>query len=99
MVGIKKPRKSFSFHILILPWLIGSTIITILYLPIIALVSIIYPVMSGMIFIFPWQNAETVTYISPSKTKSVGVISKVGILILIMLIIIFKGVLAEGIEL
>lgn len=53
-------RLSFNFRIIILPWLIGSVVMTILYLPVIAIVSIIYPISSGMVFIFPWKNAKRV---------------------------------------
>ena len=53
-------RKKFLFHLLILPWVFGSLIMTGLYLPIIAIISIIYPVMSGFVFIGPWQNGEKI---------------------------------------
>lgn len=53
-------RKAFNFRVIILPWLIGATLITLLYLPVVAIVSIIYPITSGMVFIFPWKNAKRV---------------------------------------
>ena len=93
-----KARKHFSLHILFLPWIVGSVIVTLLYLPIIALVSIIYPVMSGMIFIFPWQNADSVELTSISGVKELGKISYLSTGILLFLIIIFKFVLAPGIK-
>jgi hypothetical protein len=67
-----KYRKNFSFHILILPWLVGSAVITILYLPIVAVVSIIYPFTSGMVFIFPWQNARRIKNVQLSDKKRLG---------------------------
>jgi hypothetical protein len=94
-----KSRKNFSFRTLFLPWVIGSFVVTILYLPIIALISIIYPIMSGMIFIFPWQNAEGVREISTSTNKEIGKLSILGIGVLIILIFVFKFILASGIEL
>lgn len=94
-----KSRKNFSFHILFLPWIIGSGIITVLYLPVIALISIIYPVLSGMIFIFPWQNANRITDIQISTDRKIGKISFLTIGLLLLLIILFKFILAPGVEL
>lgn len=94
-----KSRKNFSFFILILPWLIGSGIVTLLYLPIIAIVSIIYPITSGMVLIFPWQNAESIQKITLSENNNIGKISYVGLLILIILILGFRLILLPGIPL
>ena len=98
-VESKKARKNFSFLIIILPWLIGSFIVTLLYLPIIAIVSIIYPIMSGMIFIFPWQNAQRIENVKLSNDKKIGEISFLSISLLALLIIVFRFVLAPGIPL
>ena len=92
-----KSRKQFALNILIFPWLIGATIVTILYLPVIAVVSIIYPFTSGMIFIFPWKQAKRVTNIRCSKEREIGKPSAVLYGSLIVLIIVFRGVLAPGI--
>lgn len=92
-------RKNFSFYILILPWIIGSGIITVLYLPIIALISIIYPVMSGMIFIFPWQNAERIKQVPVSTHKGIGKPSVITFCVLVILTVAFKTGLAPGIKL
>lgn len=94
-----KSRKNFSMHILFLPWVIGSVIITILYLPVIALISIIYPIMSGMIFIFPWQNANQVRVVKISTDKRVGNLSVLTIGLLMLAALTFKFILAPGIEL
>ncbi|WP_299668159.1 hypothetical protein [uncultured Polaribacter sp.] len=94
-----KAKMNFSFHVLFLPWLIGSLIITVLYLPVIALISIIYPIMSGMIFIFPWKNADSIKEIIPSSNKEIGKLSYMGLGALILLILLFKLVMAPGIEL
>ena len=94
-----KARKRFAFQILILPWLIGSSVITLLFLPIIAIISIIYPVMSGMIFIFPWQNAEKPEQFNLSINRTIGKISIPAIIILLCLMGVFKFVLAPGIQL
>lgn len=97
-VNDRKTKKDFSFHILILPWIIGSAIITLLYMPIIALVSIIYPIMSGMIFIFPWQNAQRIENIRISKHKKIGQFSLISFFILVIMMVLFKFVLAPGIQ-
>jgi len=94
----KYSRKNFSFGIIILPWVIGSIIVTFLYLPIIAIVSIIYPILSGMVFIFPWQNAQRVENILLSKNKRIGEPSIMIYLSLVVLIIVFKFILASGIQ-
>ena len=92
-------RKNFSFLIIILPWIVGSAIMTILYLPIIAIISIIYPIMSGFVFIYPWQNAQRIEHITLSKSQDLGKPSILSICMLIVLIIGFKWMLAPGISL
>ena len=98
-VDNKQARKNFSFHVIILPWLIGSFSVTLLYLPVVAIVSIIYPITSGMIFIFPWQNAQRIENVTLSKNKQIGEISLLSIVLLGVLIIVFRFVLAPGIQL
>jgi hypothetical protein len=97
-VDSKQSRKNFSFHIIILPWIAGSLIVTVLYLPVIAIVSIIYPIMSGMIFIFPWQNAQRIENVSLSENKKIGELSALSIGLLVLLIIVFRFILAPGIQ-
>lgn len=94
-----KSRTQFALHIIIFPWLIGATLVTILYLPIIAVVSIIYPFSSGMIFIFPWKHAKRVENIPVSNERNTGKPSAVLTIIFILLVIVFRGVLAPGIVL
>jgi len=98
-IADKKSRKGFAFRIIILPWIIGSAIMTILYLPIIAIVSIIYPVMSGFVFIYPWQNAQRIEDSKLSNDHDIGKPSIFVICILLVLIILFKLILAPGIQL
>jgi len=52
-VDTRQSRKNFSFCILILPWIIGSAVMTFLYLPIVAVVSIIYPLQVGWFLFSP----------------------------------------------
>jgi len=94
-----KLRKDFSFNIIILPWIIGSLIVTILYLPIIAIVSIIYPITSGMIFIFPWQNAQRINNLKSSDNIKIGDYSVLLYLLMLILIVVFRVFLAPGIVL
>jgi len=94
----ERSRKNFSLRIIILPWIIGSGIITILYLPIIAIVSIIYPIMSGMVFIFPWQNAQRIKHVKLSNNNKIGKLSILSLCLLIVLIMVFKLILAPGIS-
>ncbi len=96
-VSNAKSRKQFALHIIIFPWLIGATIVTVLYLPVIAVVSIIYPFTSGMIFIFPWKHAKRVNNIRCSEDMGIGKPSVILYASLIVLIIVFRGVLAPGI--
>ncbi len=93
-----KDRKSFSFHALIIPWVIGSVVVTVLYLPIIALISIFYPIMSGFIFIYPWQNATTVEDFILSQSEKIGSFSTQLTFAFIAIAIFFKVVLSVGIE-
>ncbi len=93
-----RARKNFSLHILILPWMIGSVVVTLLYLPVIAIVSIIYPIMSGMVFIFPWQNAVNPENVKLSATKVLGTPSPTAIGITLVTAALFRFVLAAGIE-
>ncbi len=90
-------RKQFSFKMIILPWIIGSAIITILYLPIIAIISIIYPIMSGFVFIYPWQNAQRIENVPLSENMAIGKLSVLSLGALGVLIIIFRCMLAPGI--
>ena len=98
LVASKHTRKNFSFHIIILPWLIGSGIMTFLYMPIVAIISIIYPIMSGMIFIFPWQNAQRIENVEISKNRNIGELSFISVGSLVILIAIFKWILSPGIN-
>lgn len=98
-VANRLSRKNFSFRIIILPWLIGSVIMTILYLPIIAIVSIVYPIMSGFVFIYPWQNAQRIENVELSSTTEIGNVSYLTIFVLLALTIVFKLKLAPGIQL
>lgn len=97
-VGDGRSRKNFSFHILILPWIIGSVIVTVLYLPIIAIVSIIYPIMSGMVFIFPWQNAVNPEIGKLSGDNALGKLSPAAIGLAVVVAVVFRFMLAPGIS-
>jgi hypothetical protein len=92
-------RKRFSLHALILPWIVGSAIITLLYLPIVAVVSIIYPVMSGMVFIFPWQNAVNIRDVQPASSVTIERTSVAAIVALVIVGGVFRLILAPGIPL
>ena len=93
----EKNAKNFSFSMIMLPWMLGSVVITFLYLPIINVLSIIYPVMSGMIFIYPWQNAVRVKNIRLSTDHRLGGFSLVLFGFLVVLISIFRWILPTGI--
>src|SRR5690606_268949 len=92
-------RKKFSLHSLILPWLIGSALITLLYLPVIAIVSIIYPVMRGMVFIFPWQNAVNAKGITPALNARIERPSAAALILLVVVAGVSRLTLAPGIHL
>lgn len=87
----------FSFIMIILPYIFGSIVITFLYLPMVNIVSIIYPIMSGMIFIYPWKNAVTVKNIQLSSSTQIGHLYWPILLIFILLVTIFKWILPSGI--
>lgn len=91
-------RKLFLFHMIILPWIFGSLIMTVLYLPIIAIISIIYPVMSGFVFIGPWQYGYKITDVDPSESREIEKLSFKYISVLILIAMIFKFVLQPGIK-
>lgn len=97
LIKPEKKARNFSFSIIMVPWIIGSVMITFLYLPIINIVSIIYPIMSGMIFIYPWQNAVRIKNVSLSSARSTGSFSWKLLSLLLCLIIIFRWVLPSGI--
>jgi hypothetical protein len=88
---------SFNFNIIMLPWIIGSVIITFLYLPMVHIVSLIYPISSGMIFIYPWQNARRVKDIRLSERTSLGKVSLKACALFIVIIIVFRWLLPPGI--
>ena len=94
-----RSRTAFNFQIIILPWLIGAVTITLLYLPVVAIVSIIYPISSGMVFIFPWKNAERV---KDARALGSGLLSTplwTWYAALLGAVLIFRLVLAPGITL
>lgn len=93
----EKNAPKFSFIIIMLPYMFGSVVITFLYLPVINIVSIIYPIMSGMIFIYPWKNAITIKNVRLSSNQQIGNLSWIALLIFILLVIIFRLVLPRGI--
>lgn len=90
---------NFSFKIIILPYIIGSIIITFLYLPFINIISFIYPIMSGMIFIYPWQNARIIKNVNISESTSLGHLSWKAISFLILMIFLFRFILPNGVVL
>jgi hypothetical protein len=94
-----RQRKDFSFRILFLPWILGSCAMTLLYLPVAAVISIVYPVMSGMIFIFPWQNANRIQNLNAAPNNMVGKFSFMVAGLVIGLIFVFKWVLSPGVML
>jgi len=97
-VADERSRVNFSFRMIILPWVVGSGIVTLAYLPVQAIVSIIYPVMSGFVFIFPWQNARRVSAVPLSATSRNGRVSWVGVGVHAVVLIVFRFVLAQGIS-
>ncbi len=96
-VNSASSRKNFSLYIMILPWLFGSAIMTLLYLPVVAIVSIIYPFTSGMVFIFPWQNARRIVNVPVSDNSNPGQVSYFTLICLILLVLVFRLILQPGI--
>jgi hypothetical protein len=97
-----KPEKNavkFSFSILFLPWMIGSVMITFLYLPVVHIVSMIYPIMSGMIFIYPWRNAATIKNVRLSEQHKTGEFSAALFGVFVVIVVIFRWVFPPGIAL
>jgi len=94
-----KSRTAFNFRIIILSWLIGAVTITLLYLPVVAIVSIIYPISSGMVFIFPWQNAERVKDARALGSGSLSTALWTWYAALLGAVLIFRLVLVPGIAL
>lgn len=92
-------RTAFNFRVIILPWLIGSVVVTLLYLPVVAIVSIIYPITSGMVFIFPWKNAQRVTDAKALGSAIVSSISSAWYGAVVLAVLVFRVVLAPGIAL
>jgi len=96
-IRFPKSRTNFLFRIIIIPWLIGSFAVTLLYLPVIAIVSIIYPFTSGMIFIFPWKNGKRIQHVKLSSNDLVGKPSVVLYTLFVFSVLVFKFFLAPGI--
>ncbi|MBL7951236.1 MAG: hypothetical protein JNM62_05905 [Flavobacteriales bacterium] len=98
-LGSPSTRLHFNRSIIILPWLLGSLVVTLLYLPIVAIISIIYPIMSGMVFIFPWKNAKRITNAIALGSSSLQRPAPWLYAALIGMAVIFRLVLAPGIVL
>lgn len=99
MLEAAASRLSFNKRIIILPWLIGSAVVTLLYLPVVAIVSIIYPFSSGMVFIFPWKNAKRVTDAQAHGTDTLTGMVWPLYVALVVAMLVFRLVLAPGIPL
>jgi hypothetical protein len=99
MVEDAASRTAFNFRIIILPWIIGSVAVTLLYLPVVAIVSIIYPITSGMVFIFPWQNAVRVTDAHAQGNAALTGTNWTWYSLLVLAVLVFRLVLAPGVEL
>jgi hypothetical protein len=70
-----------------------------LYLPVVAIVSIIYPITSGMVFIFPWKHARRVEDAEAHGSASLLGPSWAWYGALALAVLVFRLVLAPGIEL
>jgi hypothetical protein len=90
-------RVAFNGRIIILPWVIGSLVMTLLYLPVVAVVSIIYPISSGMVFIFPWRNAKRVQGAIAQGSSALTRSSLPLAVALLLGVVLFRAVLAPGI--
>jgi hypothetical protein len=89
-------------HALILPWLVGSVVFTLLSLPSPALISLVYPLMSGMPFIMPWQaagNPRAREGVSASDGGAATAISWIAVAVLLALVAFNQLVLKPGIAL
>jgi len=92
-------KKKFAFDIIVLPWLIGGAFVTILYLPVVSVFSILYPILGGIAFLVPWQNAGRIKNIPLSDNPKMGKLRIGPVILLILVIGLFSFVLAPGIRL
>lgn len=97
MLESQASRSSFNLRIIIFPWLIGSAVMTLLYLPVIAVVSIIYPISSGMVFIFPWKNARRITDARPYGSRRSYASAWPWYGMLLIAVLVFRLVLEPGV--
>jgi len=97
-VDPEKNALNFSFSTIMIPWILGSVLVTILYLPIVNIVSIIYPISSGMIFIYPWQNARRIKNIRLSDQRNTGKLSLILMILFVIAMILFRWFLPPGIR-
>ena len=98
-VSDRAERLRFMKTVLIFPWLIGSVVYSLLALPSPALISLVYPFMSGMPFIMPWKAAGNPRF---SAVRGIGRIpGRVPYLlwvILIGLVLFHEFILISGIK-
>ncbi|MDX9751571.1 MAG: hypothetical protein RBT71_10865 [Flavobacteriales bacterium] len=92
-------RARHNGRAIILPWLLGSAVMTLLYLPVVAVVSIIYPVMSGMVLIFPWQQARREADVRPMGDPALRRGPWRGVLLVVLAAAVFRLVLVPGVAL
>jgi hypothetical protein len=90
-------RKSFALQFIIIPCLIGSFIATLLYLPVPMILSLIYPVLSGMIFITPYKLSIYIKNIPTSSEINFEKFSLTSVFICIFVVGVFRFVLVPGI--
>jgi len=95
-------RKRVMLHVLMAPFVLGSIVFTLLSLPSPALISLVYPLMSGMPFIMPWQaaaNPNTRAGVVASDGQAAVFVSWLAIAVLVALAAFNQFVLKPGIAL
>jgi hypothetical protein len=95
-------RKRVMLHALMLPWLVGSILFTLLSLPSPAIISLVYPLSSGMPFIMPWQaagNPSAREGLAASDGAAAAAVSRGAIAALVALVAIYQLVLKPGVSL
>jgi hypothetical protein len=93
-------RKRVMLHALMIPWFVGSIAFTLLSLPSPALISLIYPLSSGMPFVMPWQaagNPNARAGVAAGDGRAAAAVSWLAVGALAVLVAVNQFVLKRGV--
>lgn len=98
LISTEAGRMSHIFHIAVMPWLLGTIVIIASRIPSPYLVSLLYPVMSGLFSLLAWEKSGAVAPAIPAGPWDSGMLWPLALSVMLVLCS-FRFGLARGIRL